>query len=126
MVCILAVDDCETNQFLSEVLITKFIQHAVLHKAYDGVEALDWLEKSNNWPDLILLDINMPRMNGHEFLENFSHQYDAVETNIIILPSSGDEEDKVRVMQYACVKDYILKPMNQESVNKVSDWVKKY
>jgi len=56
-------------------------------QAYDGQEALEVLKDLDTQPDVIFLDINMPRMNGHEFLEEYS-KWDKCSVVIIMLTSS--------------------------------------
>lgn len=117
---ILAVDDCETNHFLSEVLIEKFLPNSKIHQVYDGLEAMDWLKTSGIEPDVILLDINMPRMDGHEFLEKFSKERAECSPIVVMLTSSEREDDRKRALAYDFVKDYILKPLTQESVERIA------
>lgn len=117
---ILAVDDCQTNQFLSEVLIEKFLPNSNIHQVYDGLEAMDWLKTSGIEPDVILLDINMPRMDGHEFLDKFSKERTECSSIVVMLTSSEREDDRKRAMTYDFVKDYILKPLSQESVQRIA------
>ena len=70
--CILVVDDNEGDQFLAEHLIKKYLPDTQQLKAYDGEEALRVIAESDVKPDIILLDINMPGMDGFEFLEAYN------------------------------------------------------
>ena len=67
---ILVVDDDENDQFICEYTIRKFDPAIAILKAQDGTEALAILKTET--PDAIILDINMPIMNGFEFLEHYA------------------------------------------------------
>lgn len=83
----------------------------------NGKEALkglrQYLEGGNKLPSIIFLDLNMPIMNGWDFLNEFC-KIDASELNdtvVYIISSSVDPRDLVRIKSYPIVKDYILKPV---------------
>ena len=75
--CILLVDDDEPTNFLNQMVIEELDIAEQIRVAQNGQEALTYLKKTGigdeNFPlpDLILLDINMPAMNGWEFLERY-------------------------------------------------------
>ena len=114
------VDDNEPDQFLSKYIVEQFAPTAEILQAYDGLEALEILDTLDQQPDIILLDINMPRMNGHEFLE----EYDQRENNgsvVVMLTSSALGVDKDRALSFGCVKKYLTKPLNEEALSSLSD-----
>jgi CheY-like chemotaxis protein len=123
--CILLVDDDETSNFISQSVIDKmsFAEH--IHQAINGKEALDFLldqctrELIDSCPQVVFLDINMPVMNGLEFLSEFSkHDQNFLHIpEIFILTSSNDPDDKAHTDQYAMVKGYISKPLTVEKLN---------
>ncbi|MEM1163306.1 MAG: response regulator [Pseudomonadota bacterium] len=86
-------------------------------------DALDFLKLTERPKvDVIFLDINMPRMNGFEFLEAASREIgdnfaDAV---IVMLTTSLDPKDHDRAMGYDVVKDFINKPLTIEHVQQVA------
>lgn len=118
MITILTVDDNEGDQFLNEMLLKSYNEDIVIHKAYDGEEAIDILNKGIN-PDIILLDINMPRMNGHEFLDEYFGDKSVAVPVVVMLTSSDQEKDKEKTKKYKNVKDYCLKPMSEEYVERL-------
>jgi CheY-like chemotaxis protein len=86
-------------------------------EAFDGQEALDILQLESKHPDIIFLDINMPRMNGYEFLEAYNNKYAATHNNtsvIIIVTSSLLKSDKEKCEQYNFVKGFVDKPLDLE------------
>jgi CheY-like chemotaxis protein len=81
--------------------------------AHDGIDALEMLRGTNGRrrfprPHLILLDLNMPRMGGIEFLEELRHDDDLRKSVVFIMTSSGADEDKTDAYNLG-VAGYILK-----------------
>ncbi len=111
MSSVIIVDDSESDQFLSKAIIGKVNPNIKILQAYDGQEALEILADLPKQPDVIFLDINMPRMNGHEFLEKYN-TWEEQTVVVIMLTSSDQESDKERSMSYKCVKKYFTKPVD--------------
>ena len=88
-----------------------------------GEEALNALIKNVNQqefiPDLIFLDINMPVMDGWEFLEAFSKLTYDKNISVIILTSSINPEDKERAKTYDVVKGFMSKPLTGDKLDQV-------
>src|SRR5205823_6595315 len=88
--------------------------------ANDGFEALDLLrgtngkEKISPLPRIILLDINMPKMNGLEFLKEMRNDPDIKGISVFVLTTSNDDKDKVEAYNYN-IAGYIIKPITFES-----------
>ena len=115
MISVMIVDDSESDQFLLKIIIEKLNPDIRILQAYDGQEALEILADLPEQPNVIILDINMPRMNGHEFLE----KYDACKEQavvVIMLTSSDQERDKEKSMSYVCVKEYFIKPLDASAL----------
>ncbi len=126
MVTILVIDDSEGDQLYNEIILSDYFGEIEILKAYDGVEALEMLEGQEKEPDLILLDINMPRMNGHEFLQTYSEENQRDTPVIVMLTSSNQEQDKNNAKQYKCVKDYLLKPIGDPSLSALETILKEH
>lgn len=107
---IMVIDDSEADQFLASSVIEEFDPQIVVFQTYDGQEALNMLEVLNKQPDVIFLDVNMPVMNGHEFLEIYSRQENR-SSIIIMLTTSDHDKDREQSGAYDCVKQYINKPL---------------
>jgi CheY-like chemotaxis protein len=116
--CVLVVDDSESDQFISKLTIESYDPNIVVLSAYDGEEALEMLASEECKPDLILLDINMPRMNGHEFLEQYNKKIDQ-QAVVMMLTSSEQEVDRERSMTYPCVKTYLVKPLDESQLGAI-------
>ena len=116
---ILIVDDNEGDQFLAEHAIKEFDASIAVSHAYDGAEALDLLNNSVSKPDLIVLDINMPGMNGIEFLDAYCRPND--DAAVVVMLSSSDQEKDIKACNaYNCVKDYFTKPLSIEYLKKLT------
>lgn len=97
-----------------------------LHIAFNGVEALNMLRGANGKPKLnpspriILLDINMPKMNGLEFLRELRNDPELKSITVFVMTTSNDDQDKIEAYSLN-VAGYILKPLSFEKfVNAVS------
>ncbi|MEO0751306.1 MAG: response regulator [Pseudomonadota bacterium] len=75
--------------------------------------------------DVIFLDINMPRMNGFEFLEEATTKFgpDFVKTVVVMLTTSLNPNDRTRAESYEVVRYFINKPLTQEHVAQVAELV---
>lgn len=116
---ILLVDDDETSNFLNEFLIKGMgIVDEVLI-ATNGQEAIDIISNPSNTenPEVIFLDLNMPVMDGFEFLENFDSvkKQGAMQIPIYILTSSNYFKDFERVKKFS-VAGYIIKPLTEDKI----------
>lgn len=116
---ILTVDDDENDQFICEYTIRKFDPSIRVIKAFDGSEALDILRDET--PDAIILDINMPVMNGFEFLDRYAAEFSVHAPVVALLTSSRLGKDRERAMQYSFVKSYFEKPLQADHLRLMSE-----
>lgn len=108
---ILLVDDDPADRIIASYAIEKYNSGAQIIEAIDGVRALALIEDANvPAPDLILLDINMPGMNGIEFLESYSASPSASRV-VAMVSSSTATRDRDRCAQFDCVIEYFEKPL---------------
>jgi two-component system, chemotaxis family, response regulator Rcp1 len=87
-----------------------------LHHVEDGVEAMEFLKRQGRYeksprPDLILLDLNLPRKDGREVLEEMKENPDFSSIPVIVLTTSSAEQDVLRSYQLHC-NCYVTKPVN--------------
>lgn len=113
---IMLVDDSEADQFLASIIIEDYAPETTLTVACNGREALEMLAKSEQTPQFILLDINMPIMNGFEFLDAMKEKYPHAPIKVAMMSSSNTEQDHSKAEAYDCVKLYIEKPLSPESL----------
>lgn len=111
--CILVVDDDAMNLRRTKIILEK--QYRVV-LAESGEKALEKLE--SNEIDLILLDIEMPGMNGMETFEHIKERYDGIP--VIFLTASGYEDDVKSAIRLGAV-NYLKKPfLPQELINRIA------
>jgi len=118
---VLIIDDDEIYSFVLARLLRKnaFVEHvACVHSASAG---LDYLKNHNHplgedLPDLIFLDINMPIMNGWDFLEEYKALRPTLHKDMVLymLSSSVFDADILRSQDYTDVAGYVAKPITNE------------
>ncbi len=118
---ILIVDDSEPEQFFVRALIKKYDPEISVIDAFDGAEALAVLDAMGDMPDIIFLDVNMPGMNGFEFLAKYKEKYKQSASKVLMLSSSDQECDKQKALSYDFVKDYFIKPLTPQHLEVLKD-----
>lgn len=114
------IDDSEDVHYILERYLSK--EGIGIFSSYNGKEALEFLDDKDSQnldgfpPETILLDVNMPILNGFEFLEQFSVHPMAKKASVIMLTSSTLEADKEKASKYPFVKGYIAKPILKDKV----------
>jgi len=119
-ISILHIEDDSVDSMVVQRAFKKNNIPYKLHHATDGAEALDLLrgtngkEKISPIPRYILLDINMPKMNGLEFLKELRNDPALTKITVFILTTSNDQHDRTEAYQHH-VAGYILKPVNLDN-----------
>jgi two-component system, chemotaxis family, response regulator Rcp1 len=120
---ILLVEDNENDVELTRIGFKKSKLLLNLHHAKDGVECMEFLRKQGAYagaprPDLILLDLNMPRMNGREVLAEIVADQALCNLPVIVLTTSTDDEEVAKMYKLRC-SSYIAKPVDLDQFLRV-------
>lgn len=114
---ILIIDDSDIDRMIFRSHLRHVFDKINLYEVRQGNEALNFLENSlENFPKLIIVDINMPILNGFQFLE----KYEAIfwkqhpQTHVYMISSSEAEEDIAKAKGFTSVKGYLTKPFERE------------
>ncbi|HXX56869.1 MAG TPA: response regulator [Thermodesulfovibrionales bacterium] len=110
---VLIVDDSKLIHQMYRLILMRF-KDLRLVDAMNGLEGLEILSKENDF-DLILLDINMPIMNGIQFLEKLNGSSVLRNVPIIVISTEGKEEDTIRAMKLGAW-GYVVKPFRSEDL----------
>ena len=108
---VLIVDDVDANVLLLKLLLSKAGYKTL--SAYNGKDALEIIEKQN--PDLVLLDIMMPVMDGHEVAARLREMPEKANLPIIFLSALNSPDDIVKGFKHGAA-DYVSKPFNKDEL----------
>ncbi len=115
------IDDDNIYQFTARRILELTGLAGEIQSFYNGKEAITYFKdernlQSENLPDVIFLDINMPVMNGWEFLEEYKtiHSHFPKHIVVYVVSSSIDDNDMRKSREYKEVSDYIIKPVNRD------------
>lgn len=122
---ILLVEDDEVDRMTVKRAVRKLKIPNKLVTAENGEEALTVLRESAELPWFILMDINMPRMNGIELLKVMKSDERLKIVPIIMLTTSAQDEDRYESFKHS-VAGYVIKPVEFENFVKVIDRIHKY
>jgi CheY-like chemotaxis protein len=119
---ILLVEDDELDVISVQRSLKKLEHPIELHTAYNGKEALEMLtqNKLSVLPDVILLDLNMPKMNGIEFLKTLRNHSRLKDIKVFIMTTSSESSDRLSAEEMG-VSGYIIKPLNFNDNSKRTD-----
>ena len=123
---ILLVDDDEATNYLHELYIKEWGYADNIYKAMNGQEAIDFLRSNEDFrqqrPSLILLDINMPVMNGFEFMEAYEHIEPEYKASLVVvmLTSSLHRNDQKRASELNDLSSFINKPLSREQMEAIA------
>ena len=113
---ILLVEDNPGDVRLVQEAVKEFKVNSTLHVARDGVEAMEYLRREGQYkdrakPDLILLDLNLPRKNGHEVLAEVKSDPNLRRIPVVVLSTSAEYRDLQQSYDLHA-NCYITKPMD--------------
>lgn len=122
---ILLVDDDDATNFINRKILSKLKVAEQIHIALNGKEAIEFLQNQNSpgqqeseitTPQLILLDINMPVMDGWEFMEAYHSLSEEKKADVIVvmLSTSGNPDDIKRAESNPEISGYNTKPLHPD------------
>jgi len=119
---ILLVEDDDLDIISVQRSLKKIESEYELFTAYNGIEALEMLRKPDNAlvPDVILLDLNMPKMNGIEFLKTLRADERLKNIKVFIMTTSSESTDRVKAEDLG-ISGFIIKPLNYNDNTKRPD-----
>lgn len=120
---ILLVEDNEGDILLTTEALTEHGVSDDISVVKDGWEAIQYLERKGRYknvalPDLILLDINLPKMNGHEVLKVIKENDEIKHIPVIILSTSNNKNDVLQSYKFYA-NCFITKPVEIDEFNKI-------
>ncbi len=120
--CILLIDDNPDDNFMHKHVINKMDVAENIEVALNGEEGITYLtEKAVQPPELIFLDINMPKMNGWEFLDEYKGlpQEQRAKVVLLMLTTSVNPEDRSRAERIKELTGFEVKPLVREKLQAI-------
>ena len=115
---ILLIDDDDATNFFNKMVIEGVGYSSDIEIQTSGQSALDYLKHEPNFPSLIFLDINMPGMDGWEFLDHFQATFNGKQVIIVMLTTSQNPEDQSNSKKYN-VHRFLSKPLTGATFEQV-------
>ena len=127
---ILLVEDDDDDVVLTQRALTNSQVPNHVHRVEDGIEALEFLRHEGSFestprPDLILLDLNMPRKDGREVLREIKTDDQLKRIPVVVLTTSDNETDIAASYDFQA-NSYVTKPVDMEKFNKVVATINEY
>lgn len=121
MITVCIIDDDKIYQTLLRKTFSKVNVQVEVNSFYNGVEAIESFKDCSFDYEIILLDINMPLMDGWELIEKCKNLYENHKSppKIYIATSSIYEEDREKARNYSCVKGYLTKPITISKLEEI-------
>lgn len=122
-VCV--VDDDELFQFVMRQHFERLELVEKIHKFTDGEQALNYIKQNlnepDNLPDLILLDVNMPYMDGWQFMREYMKLQlpEGKHIKVYVLTSSTHESDLQRAKEFPSLAGYLVKPIGKNIIKEI-------
>jgi CheY-like chemotaxis protein len=120
---IFILDDDPISNELNKIIFSMMGLKEITIKT-TGTDAIQYLEQCNadkDFPDAMFIDLNLPGMNGFEFIEEYEKRYMKYNPGprIIMLTNSILEDDRIRAMQFGSVLDFMSKPLNKNKIREI-------
>ncbi|SHJ08411.1 response regulator [Aquimarina spongiae] len=118
---VLLVDDSKATNFFNKTIIEKLNCAEEVVTVQNGEEALKWIQSNSIHPELIFLDINMPVMDGWEFLSEYQKLEDKDEKAVIVLMIGAalSKEELIKANSISEIKEFSEKMLSKITVGKI-------
>jgi CheY-like chemotaxis protein len=122
---LIVLDDNQIELFIIKKMLTKYKVFEDTIYSTDGKNILKFLEvnklERNSLPELLFVDLNMPKLSGWHFLDRLKSFYSQLQKPICvyIITSSVDPRDIKRSDNYPFVKSYLIKPLTRETIEAI-------
>lgn len=121
---ILLIEDDQLDVISVQRSLNRLELEYELYTAFNGIEGLtilrEKLDSHEPLPEVVLLDLNMPKMNGIEFLKELRNDERLKHLKVFVMTTSGEEADRKAAEQLG-VSGYLIKPLNFNDNNKRTD-----
>jgi len=127
--CVLLVDDSQSTNFYNRKLIEEAHMANKVVELESATEALEYMHQKGKFedtatypkPNIIFLDINMPKMDGFEFMERFEKlpKKERAHTLVVFLTTSNWNKDRVKAFNNNLIHDFIEKPLERRILKKI-------
>lgn len=116
---LLMIDDCDIDAELVKRALTRVNKSVCFNRVENGLEALSYIEDNSlctlDIPTVVLLDINMPKMSGIEFLKAIK-KYEYLKKLLVFVHTSSDNSTDIKTCYEHNIRGYIVKPSGLKSV----------
>lgn len=119
-ITVLIIDDDEDDRFFMEQAFMTDSPYTWVHTAADGQQALKLLSSVHPLPNVILLDLNMPGMNGFEVLVHVKQSVQHQSIPVVILTTSENATDQERACQLGAI-EFITKPTTHSGLSAIAE-----
>ncbi|MEC7754878.1 MULTISPECIES: response regulator [Roseivirga] len=124
--CIMLIDDDEATNFVHKMVISQIDCAKEVVEAHNGQEAIDYLKEragKQPQPELIFLDINMPVMDGWEFLEEYEKLDEDQKGGMVVvmLTTSLNPHDREMATKMGVIHDFMNKPLTKGMLAELID-----
>lgn len=114
---IMLVDDDPLTNKLHHMIITKYNKNKRVVQFDRPAVAMEYL--AENKPDLILLDLNMPEIDGWTFLKLLEER--SIDIDVVVISSTIDPAERMKALSFKSVRDFITKPLTYEKIRHLVD-----
>lgn len=119
---VMLIDDSKIDNFVNSKVL-ELSEKADLIQVYDNpILALEYLQNTEIFPDVIFVDVYMPQMSGFAFLDEFHKlSKSKKEIRVLLLSSAYDNLEIEKLKQYNWLSGYVVKPLTYETLNSLAE-----